>query len=370
MAEKQYLEQKLEELQKDYSKTKYNKATNKYLGMLRAKIAKIKKSMTEKKGRGGIGFSVKKTGDATVVLVGFPNAGKSSLLTAVTNAESRVAAYAFTTLEVIPGTLTYNGAKIQVLDLPGLVEGAHEGRGGGTKIASVIRTADLLLFIVDIKTPDLLHKLIEELNELEIRPNRQRPRIRIERKTTGGITVDSNKHNIPDKKNIVEVLNEFSVYNGNIIFYEDADLNDVVDVLSESVAYIRGVVALNKVDTVEPSYANKVNQEIGRITGMKVVNISVLQGIHLDALKETIFRALELNRVYLKPRDGMADRENPMILRSGSTIMDVAKHVHSKTAKDVRYAYVTGSSAKFAGQKVGVEHVIKDEDEVTLIYVK
>ncbi len=370
MVDKQYLEQKLEELQKDYSKTKYNKATNKYLGMLRAKMAKIKKSMTEKKGHGGVGFSVKKTGDATVVLVGFPNAGKSSLLTSITNAESRVAAYAFTTLEVIPGTLTYNGAKIQILDLPGLVEGAHTGRGGGTKIASVIRTSDLLLFIIDINTPDLLHKLIEELNELDIRPNKQRPKIRIEKRVSGGITIDSNKHNIPDKKNLVDVLNEFSVYNANIIFYEDADLNDVVDVLSESVAYIKGVVALNKVDTVDPTYASKVNQEISKITGMKVVSISVLQKTKLDELKESIFRALELNRIYLKPRDGMADRENPMILKSGSTIMDVAKHVHSKTAKDVRYAYVTGESAKFDGQKVGIEHVIRDEDEVTLIYQK
>ncbi len=370
MPDKSALQQKLEELQKDYSKTKYNKATNKYLGALRAKIAKIKKSMAEKKGRGGTGFSVKKTGDATVVLVGFPNAGKSSLLTAITNAESRVAAYAFTTLEAIPGTLIYNGAKIQIVDLPGLVEGAHEGKGGGAKIASVIRTADLLLFIVDINTPDLLHKLVEELNELDIRPNREKPRIRIERRTTGGITIDSNKHNIPEKRNLVEVLNDFSIYNGNIIFYEDADLNDVVDVLSEGVAYIRGVVALNKVDTVEPAYATRMSQEIGRITGMKVVNISVLQNIRLDELKETLFRALELNRVYLKPRDGMADRENPMILRSGSTIMDVARHVHSKTARDVRYAYVTGRSAKFAGQKVGTEHVIMDEDEVTLIYLK
>jgi uncharacterized protein len=370
MADTQHLQQKLDELQKDYSKTKYNKATNKYLGLLRAKMARIKKAMSEKKGGGGVGFAVKKTGDATIVLVGFPNAGKSSLLTSITNAESRVAAYAFTTLEVIPGTLTYNGAKIQILDLPGLVEGAHEGRGGGTKIASVIRISDLLLFIVDINTPDLLHKLVEELDGLDIRANKDRPRIRIERKSTGGIVIDSNNHNVPDKKNMADVLNEFSVYNANIIFYEDADLNDLVDVLSDNVVYIKGVVVLNKVDSVSADYANKVRDEIGRITGMKVINISVLQNVNLDLLKETLFRALQLNRIYLKPRDGPADYENPMILRSGSTVMDVARHVHSKTAKNVRYAHITGKSAKFAGQKVGIEHVVQDEDEVTLIYSK
>ena len=121
-------QKKIEELQEQYSKTKYNKATNKYLGILRAKIGDIRKAMASQSRRVGTGYSVRKSGNATIVLVGFPNAGKSSLLHALTGVQSKVADYEFTTLEVIPGMLEYSGAKLQILDLPGLIQGAHIGR--------------------------------------------------------------------------------------------------------------------------------------------------------------------------------------------------------------------------------------------------
>ncbi len=366
----QALQNKLDELQEQYSKTKYNKATNKYLGLLRAKMAKIKKDMAAKKGTGGVGFSVKKTGDATVVLVGFPNAGKSSLLKVMTNVESKVAGYAFTTVEVIPGMLQYNGAKIQILDLPGLISGAHEGKGEGTKIASVIRTSDLLLFLVDVNRTDQLYALIEELNLLGIRPNRHRPEIRIEEKKTGGITVAANKHRIPEKSLIVGIMNEFSIFNADIYFYEDATADDIVDLLAGNVAYIGGMVALNKIDTSEERAVQKTVAEIGARTGMPVVPISAMRDTNIGDLKETLFKKLNLIRIYLKPKDGPPDMSKPLVLKSGSSVMDVAKAVHSKTAKNLRYGYVEGRSVKFKNQKMGPEHKVMDEDVVTLIYAK
>ena len=121
MADKLALQKELEELQKEYAKTKDNKATNKYVGLLRAKMARVRRALAERKSKKGTGFGVKKSGDATVVLVGFPNAGKSSLINRITDANSKVAGYAFTTLGTIPGMLEYNGASIQVLDVPGLI---------------------------------------------------------------------------------------------------------------------------------------------------------------------------------------------------------------------------------------------------------
>ena len=76
MADKQAMQERLEELKDEYAKTKDNKATNKYVGLLRAKMAKLRKALAERKSKKGTGFSIKKSGDATVVLVGFPNAGK------------------------------------------------------------------------------------------------------------------------------------------------------------------------------------------------------------------------------------------------------------------------------------------------------
>ena len=118
------LEDEIRAIEEEISSTPYNKATSKHIGRLKAKLAKLKDDAVQralKAGGGGEGFSVKKSGDATAVLVGFPSTGKSTLLNVLTGTESEVASYAFTTVTVIPGALEHRGAKIQVLDIPGLI---------------------------------------------------------------------------------------------------------------------------------------------------------------------------------------------------------------------------------------------------------
>ena len=90
-------------------------------------------------GAGGAGFDVSKSGDARIALVGFPSVGKSTFLSKVTKTKSEVAAYSFTTLTAIPGVLEYGGAEIQVLDLPGIIEGAAEGKGRGRQVISAAK---------------------------------------------------------------------------------------------------------------------------------------------------------------------------------------------------------------------------------------
>ncbi len=370
MQEKEVVSGKLDELKAEYAKTKHNKATNKHLGILRAKIAALTKQMTAKRGKKGIGFAVKKTGDATVALVGFPNAGKSSLLTSITNAESKVAAYAFTTLEAVPGMLSYGGAQIQVIDLPGLIEGAHIGKGGGAQIASMIRVTDLLLFVVDIARPENVYTLIDELDELGIKVNRQRPEIKIEEKRGGGLLIEANGRKVPETHVIRSILNEFDIFNAVVIFKQDATEDDLVDVLSENTMYIRGMIALNKIDTANPAQATKVSNELSSRTGMEVVAISVSAETNLELLKERIFRNLKLMKIYLKPKDGQPDFSKPMILQSGSTVQALAKSLHTKIADNLKYALVNGKSVRFENQRVSPEHRLQDGDVVTLIYTK
>lgn len=85
-------------------------------------------------GGGGAGFDVARTGVATVGFVGFPSVGKSTLLSKLTGTHSEAAAYEFTTLTTVPGVIKYKGAKIQMLDLPGIIEGAKDGKGRGNKL--------------------------------------------------------------------------------------------------------------------------------------------------------------------------------------------------------------------------------------------
>jgi hypothetical protein len=368
MIDKASGEKKIEELQKQYSKTKYNKATNKYLGQLRAKIAKVRREIESHSRRSGVGYSVRKTGNATVVLVGFPNAGKSSLLRVLTGVQAKVADYAFTTLDVIPGTLEYNGARIQILDLPGLIQGAHIGRGGSLKIISVIRIADLMLFVIDVNAHQQLYQLIEELNMLNIRVNQERPAIRLERTPAGGVHIEGNGHRIPVKEVILSVLNEFKIFNGELIFYKDTTDQELIDFIADNCVYIRGVVALNKIDTVDQRKVEALKRELEANTGMRVLPISAKMSDNIDAIKKQVFDGLSLIRIYLKPKDGNPDFEHPLVLDAGANVVDVVKKINTKLVNAIKYAYVSGPSAKFANQRVGEDHRVSDGDVVTVVF--
>jgi len=92
-----------------------------------------------------VGFDVARTGVASVGFVGFPSVGKSTLMSKLTGTHSEVSAIDFTTLTTVPGTLKVHGAPIQILDLPGIIEGANDGRGRGRQvIAGVVTYLDLI----------------------------------------------------------------------------------------------------------------------------------------------------------------------------------------------------------------------------------
>ena len=123
------------------------------MGLLRAKLAKLRTMAAEgekKAGDGkGEGFDVSKHGSARIAMIGFPSVGKSSFLNLVTEQESEIAAYEFTTLTCIPGKLYINGAELQLLDLPGIIEGAADGKGRGRQVIAVGKSSDMILMILD-----------------------------------------------------------------------------------------------------------------------------------------------------------------------------------------------------------------------------
>lgn len=176
------------------AKTQKNKATSFHLGQLKAKLAKLKKELLTPSssggGGGGAGFDVARTGVASVGFIGFPSVGKSTLMSRLTGQHSEAAAYEFTTLTTVPGQVLYNGAKIQMLDLPGIIQGAKDGKGRGRQVIAVSKTCNLIFIVLDVNKPLVDKRVIE--NELEgfgIRINKTPPNIVFKKKDKGGINV-------------------------------------------------------------------------------------------------------------------------------------------------------------------------------------
>ncbi len=104
---------------------------------------------------------------ADIGIIGLPNAGKSSLLASVTNANPKIANYQFTTLNPNLGVVRYDDKEITVADIPGLVEGAHKGTGLGIQFLKHIERCKSLLHLIDITSEDLKKSYIQVKNELK-----------------------------------------------------------------------------------------------------------------------------------------------------------------------------------------------------------
>ena len=104
---------------------------------------------------------------ADVGIIGLPNAGKSSLLAAITRARPKIANYPFTTLDPNLGVSYYDNKEVTLADIPGLVEGAHEGVGLGDKFLRHIERCKILLHLIDISENDLVENYLQIRKELE-----------------------------------------------------------------------------------------------------------------------------------------------------------------------------------------------------------
>jgi small GTP-binding protein len=350
------VEERIEELEEKLEKTPINKATETERGRLKSQIAKLKEKQQKKqKGTGDTsGYAVEKTGDATVALVGFPSVGKSTLLNEITNAEVDTGAYEFTTLEVNPGTLEYNGARIQIMDVPGLIGGAADGRGDGTQVLSVVRNADFLIIMLD---PEEMREeeIKTEVHNAGIRINTEPPRMRIEKKDRGGINISATEDLQLQEETMKNLLRENGYTNAEVIVREELDLDRFIDGMMANRKYLPAITIVNKKDMIPNDKLEEYREKYDLL-------ISAEKGENLDELKQEIFEGLGLIRVYLKEKGEEPDREEPLILREGDTVEDAMKELPGDMKDRFKHARVTGESSKFPEQKVGMEHELMDED--------
>ena len=362
------IEQQIKDIEDEIFNTQKNKATEHHIGKLKAKIARLKQELEVRKSAGakGKGFSIKRSGDATVGIIGFPSVGKSTLLNQLTRASSKIGDYDFTTLEAIPGVMKYKGANIQLLDLPGLIVGASEGKGRGREILSAIRNVDLLLLMIEAGHLEHLEHIEKELYGAGLRLNQKKPDVVVTKKGEGGITVNSTTKLTHLNENVIKSIASEFVINADIIVRGDITEDQLIDSFSQNRVYVPAMAIINKNDLVDKEVLDEIVKKLRR-RGSNVLTISAKGGDGLEALKEAIFSILKLIRIYMKPVGKQTDCDEPLILKESDKVEDACKKLHRDFKRKFRYATVSGPSAKHTVQKVGLEHRLKDGDVLTIV---
>jgi uncharacterized protein len=355
--------QKIKEFEEELRNTKYNKRTQHHVGLVKAKIARLKEQQETKiRGKGKTeGYSVRKTGDASAVLVGFPSVGKSTLLNAITNADSKIGSYEFTTLDVVPGLLEYNHAKIQILDVPGLIQGASQGKGRGKEVLAVAKSADMIIVLVDVNNLWQCDIINRELYDAKFRLNKRKADVTIKKAMKGGINISSTVKLSLEKETIRAIMNEFRIINADVLFRQNVDEDELIDVLEANRFYIPALTVINKVDTVSEQKLKEIRNQF-----KDAVFVSAERKDNTEELKKAIFNKLDFIRVYMKNPGKKADMDEPLIMKRGSKVKDICNKLHRDFVRRFRFARVTGKSAKFVGQKFTLEHVLVDGDILEL----
>ena len=353
------------------AKTQINKATEHHIGLLKAKIAKLKREqeadIAKKSGAKQDGFDVKRSGDATVVLIGLPSVGKSTLLNKMTSAKSAIGAFQFTTLTVVPGMMEYKGARIQVLDLPGLIKGASTGKGLGKRILSVARTADLVLLVLDVFQPYHENVLVTELGNIGIRLNQLPPNITIEKASMGGIAVAQQVRLTKiTEKHLKDILHLYGLVSARVVTREDVTSEQLADHIAGNISYSKSITVLNKIDLVDEPFLRDLKTKIKS----DVIEVSANADLNVKLLKDRIYEKLKFIRIYMRPKGEETDYKEPLIAREGDTVEDICNKLHRRLKREFRYGLVWGKSVKFGGQRVGLGHILIDEDVLTIIKIR
>ena len=293
---------------------------------LQADIKSRIKQLTEelsgpKKGasRSGPVHSVRREGAAQIALLGPPNSGKSSLHVKLTGSRADVGPYPHTTHEPMPGMLAHEDVNFQLVDLPPISADYME-----SWFTNALQPADAALLILDISDPECTDH------------------------------VDTIRSRLEERK--ITLVEQWPGLDG------DDTIDD--DELDPFRIYLPTLLVANKIDLDPDPEEVEVLEELLGVT-FPAVATSAATGEGLDRIGPLLFQGLEIVRVYTKTPGKPAEMDKPFTVRSGATVLDVARLVHKDIAGSLKYARAWGSGV-FDGQQVGPEHPLADADVVEL----
>lgn len=287
-----------------------HKGTDKLQAELKAKISRAKQDVeTAKKSakKGGPSLKLPRQGAGRVVLLGGPNAGKSSLLKAVTRATPEVAPYPFTTREPQLGMMPWEDIHVQLVDTPPITADVFD-----TTLLGLIRGSDLVLLMVDLGADEGTEQLQAVLDQLQ-----------------------SSKTRL-----------------GKESYLDEDDIG---------LSFTKTLLVLNKIDLPEAADRLALLREFIQLD-FEEHKIATETGAGLEELKAAIFRALDVVRVYTKlPNKKEADYDKPFTLRRGGTVLDVAELIHRDVATNFKHARIWGANIN-PGSTVKGDYVVSDKD--------
>jgi len=264
--------------------------------------------------------------------------------------------------------LVHRGCKIQILDLPGIIEGASQGKGRGRQVIAVAKSADLVLMVLDAasgKSEEQKRLLAHELEVCGLRLNKHPPNISFKKKSTGGIMVNF-MCNAPSitAKDIYDVCHEYKIHNADVLVREDLSVDDFCDVIEGNRHYVKCLYVYNKID-------NTSIEEVQRIaTQPHCTVLSTYMKLNYEHFIEQIWEYLELVRVYTKKRGQPPDLSDPLVLtngRHGTSVESACLQLHKSLVDNHDYTSVWGRSAKHSPQRCGLTHMLADEDVVQIM---
>jgi len=238
-----------------------------------------------------------------------------------------------------------------LIDLPPLIKDAALKQ---PSYFAIIRNADLALIVVTDLTQ--VKQILKDFSDSHILLNKPRPAIRIKKTSTDGLEFIGEKLIKCKMDDVKKVLRDNNVSNAIIEVFEPVSLDDFFEVMNEKLAYLPALIVLNKQDSGGKLIVHK---------NFTIIPISVLQKINLDLLQEKSWEKLRLIKVYTKEPGKKPSLKEPITLPKGSSIKDMAMHVHKDFIKKFKYARVWGS-AKHDGAAVGPDYCLGDNDIVEI----
>jgi len=365
------LKERLQAFQEFHSLIPKHKGNERLRAQIKTKIAQLKQEVITQRGKragGRTAWIVERVGSAQVVLYGPTNAGRSSLLCKLTNAQPQVTSYSFATQHPVPGMLQFEDVQFQLVELPAPLFGSEGKYELQSEAADLIRSCDGLILVVDAtRDPyDQTRFLVSSLNDIRVSTIRTRSSVEIiPEKGSGEIRIATTGANEKySAEQVRELLHSYGIRNALVRIYGEVSIDDVEDAILENVTvYKPTLVIVNKTDlerNVQEMY------EPYSELHLPVLYTSCLTGQGLSEIGHTLFRTLEIVRVYTKEPNEVKPSEHPFVVKAGTTVRDLARLIHTDLAERYRYSRIWGSTSKFPGERVGPDHVLGDQDIVEI----